>query len=378
MAPSMPSRGRHRARRQQGPPPAVQRQLDALAGAAHSKQPEVVNRILKEGAYAAQLTAIMKTSKGSTPLHAAAQSGSLEIATTMLADLGERAQKRLRAKLDSLIDDEKAVAAAAAREKAAAVAAAVVAGGSPSPAPLQPRPVLGKNTHELASPRRDALPSLGGVSAVSSPNATPAVAASPSPRSLRRRSSTHEVKAVLRRDSLGQRARDLARASQNDTGAGAGAGAGEGEGVATAPADPVQAEYDRRLALMTHEYVASLVDVRDDTGRTPLSVAAKWGHPEVCAALIAAGANVHIVNDNDRTPVHDACETGHHEVWAHTCVLHCAAVPPRDTLCLLVCAGVMVLFPAPRQRGRAVDGRRRADHAGDGHVVGLPHDGDAA
>jgi ankyrin repeat protein len=52
-----------------------------------------------------------------------------------------------------------------------------------------------------------------------------------------------------------------------------------------------------------------LVDARDTDGSTPLHCATWKGHPEVVAALLAAGADVNAANQNEHwgtTPLHAA------------------------------------------------------------------------
>ncbi|MBT4223147.1 MAG: ankyrin repeat domain-containing protein [Opitutae bacterium] len=67
-----------------------------------------------------------------------------------------------------------------------------------------------------------------------------------------------------------------------------------------------------------HKEVAELliakgakVNAKDDTGRTPLQVASLWGDREVAELLIANGADVNATNDQGEASMHYAARSGH-------------------------------------------------------------------
>ncbi|UCE60993.1 MAG: ankyrin repeat domain-containing protein [Phycisphaerales bacterium] len=58
---------------------------------------------------------------------------------------------------------------------------------------------------------------------------------------------------------------------------------------------------------------SSSVNAKDDREQTPLHLAARFGHREVVAYLIAKGADVNAQTDKGRTPLHLASVSGHDE-----------------------------------------------------------------
>jgi ankyrin repeat protein len=58
------------------------------------------------------------------------------------------------------------------------------------------------------------------------------------------------------------------------------------------------------------------VDVVDNSGWTPLHVAAHHGHRDIVALLLRSGANVDAVDNNGWTPLHHAAHDGHRDIVA--------------------------------------------------------------
>jgi len=56
------------------------------------------------------------------------------------------------------------------------------------------------------------------------------------------------------------------------------------------------------------------VDLKDESGRTPLHYAALRGHKEIAELLIAKGADVNAKDDNGRTPLYEAAFNGGKEI----------------------------------------------------------------
>jgi len=56
------------------------------------------------------------------------------------------------------------------------------------------------------------------------------------------------------------------------------------------------------------------VDARDQVGRTPLSWAAFFGHPDVVRRLLQAGAKVYARDKEGKTPLRLAAQKGHSKV----------------------------------------------------------------
>jgi len=59
---------------------------------------------------------------------------------------------------------------------------------------------------------------------------------------------------------------------------------------------------------------ATLVNVKDKDGRTPLHVAAQAGHKPVVELLVARGADLNARDEDSRTPLHLAAAEGHKDV----------------------------------------------------------------
>jgi ankyrin repeat protein len=65
---------------------------------------------------------------------------------------------------------------------------------------------------------------------------------------------------------------------------------------------------------VVHELLVAqpdLVTQTDARGRTPLQLAALYGHVEICAALIDAGAEVNVADEDGETPLHGAIRRNH-------------------------------------------------------------------
>ena len=61
---------------------------------------------------------------------------------------------------------------------------------------------------------------------------------------------------------------------------------------------------------------SEFLDVADDNGDTALILAARYGHTELVAALIAADANIHAVSNDGRTALMIAAANGRLEIVA--------------------------------------------------------------
>jgi len=62
---------------------------------------------------------------------------------------------------------------------------------------------------------------------------------------------------------------------------------------------------------------ATVVMFGQDSGGTPLSNAARYGHKAICDLLISAGANPAFRNASGWTPAEQAYNSGHHELASH-------------------------------------------------------------
>ena len=56
------------------------------------------------------------------------------------------------------------------------------------------------------------------------------------------------------------------------------------------------------------------MNARDENQRTPLHRAARFGHSQIAAELVSAGANVDARAEDQRTPLHMAAESGHSQI----------------------------------------------------------------
>ena len=64
-------------------------------------------------------------------------------------------------------------------------------------------------------------------------------------------------------------------------------------------------------AIKQHIAASSDLNVKDQYGSTPLTIAATFGKIEIAQALIEAGANLNIKNAEGSTPLHTACKNVH-------------------------------------------------------------------
>lgn len=74
---------------------------------------------------------------------------------------------------------------------------------------------------------------------------------------------------------------------------------------------------------------AAVIDAADDSGNTPLNLAALKGDPEICGWLLAAGADVNAPNAKGHTPLQYACSKGHADC-VRVCLRAGADVTARD------------------------------------------------
>ncbi|MGO9087180.1 MAG: ankyrin repeat domain-containing protein [Candidatus Sulfotelmatobacter sp.] len=93
-------------------------------------------------------------------------------------------------------------------------------------------------------------------------------------------------------------------------------------------------------------------------GETPLHLAAKWGHKEILAFLLASQADVNAETESGDTPLHYAAENGEKEVaalllasnaeidarnkWGQTALHWAAQNGHKDTVALLLDNGAQV------------------------------------
>jgi hypothetical protein len=93
----------------------------------------------------------------------------------------------------------------------------------------------------------------------------------------------------------------------------------------------------------------AVLDARTDQQFTPLHLAAGWGHIEVCGMLMEAGAMLDARTVHQATPLHWAAQKGHAEVCGmlmeagavldartvrQNTPLHCAAMTGQDSMCI--------------------------------------------